>query len=50
VHRAVVEQIGEPGMLGYSHLYWGLKKQILKEKYDIDWQSPAELNPTMEID
>ena len=30
--------------LGSCHFYWANKKRILKEKYGIDWQSPAELN------
>lgn len=30
---------------GSCHYYWANKKRILKEKYGIDWKSPAELNP-----
>ena len=26
--------------------FWAAKKQILREKYGIDWKSPAELNPS----
>jgi len=26
-------------------LFWGEKKRILKEKYGINWKTPAELNP-----
>ena len=33
------------GIRGGCHLYWVYKKRILKEDYDIDWKSPAELNP-----
>lgn len=36
--------------LGYCHLYWETKKRILKEKYNIDWLSPAELNPMVIFD
>ena len=25
--------------------FWSAKKQILREKYNIDWKTPAELNP-----
>ena len=35
----------EPAFLGWCHMYWGYKKQILRDKYGIDWKSPAELNP-----
>lgn len=31
--------------MGACHFIWGGKKQYLKEKYGIDWKSPAELNP-----
>ena len=36
--------------LGYCHLYWETKKRILKEKYNIEWLSPAELNPMVFFD
>jgi hypothetical protein len=35
------------GHLGAIHLYWDEKKRILKEKYSIDWMTPAELNPNI---
>ncbi|MBO4689405.1 MAG: hypothetical protein J5621_00875 [Paludibacteraceae bacterium] len=35
---------------GSCYKYWQLKKQILKEDYDIEWQSPNELNPDVEYD
>lgn len=41
----IEKEIGKGGYLGYCHLYWATKKRILKEKYSIDWKSPAELNP-----
>ena len=31
--------------IGSCHIYWATKKRILREKYGIDWKSPAELNP-----
>lgn len=31
--------------IGYCHYYWAEKKRILREKYGIDWATPAELNP-----
>ena len=36
--------------LGSCHRFWALKKQILKEKYDITWYSPSELNPGIKYD
>ena len=39
-----------PRGLGYCHVYWRTKKRILKEKYNIDWRSPAELNPHIIFD
>lgn len=29
----------------YCHLFWDEKKRILKEKYDVEWKTLAELNP-----
>lgn len=39
-----------PRGLGFCHEYWWTKKSILKEKYNIDWRSPAELNPNILFD
>jgi len=36
--------------IGYCHIYWACKKTILKEDYNIDWSSPAELNPGIIFD
>lgn len=30
---------------GFCHFLWDKKKQILKEKYGIDWRSPSDMNP-----
>ena len=38
-------RIGDKRGLGFCHIYWIAKKNILKTDYGIDWQSPAELNP-----
>nr|MDO8115629.1 hypothetical protein [Candidatus Sigynarchaeota archaeon] len=38
------------GQLGYCHAFWGAKKRILREKYGIEWKSPAELNPYTKFD
>jgi len=34
-----------PKGLGFCHTRWAEMKRILKEKYGIDWKSPAEMNP-----
>ena len=38
------------GKLGYCHFVWRYKKRILKEKYGIDWLTPAERNPNIRFD
>jgi len=38
------------GRMGYCHRFWGVKKRILKEKYGIDWKSPAELTKHVKFD
>lgn len=35
----------EPRMLGFCHVYWAIKKKILREDYGIIWYTPAECNP-----
>ena len=37
-------------MMGNCHVYWGAKKKILKEKYNIDWLTPSECNPYIIFD
>ena len=39
-----------PRGLGFCHIYWSVKKRILKEKYNIDWRSPAERYPFIRFD
>lgn len=34
-----------PPYMGYCHLLWAAKKDILKKDYNIDWYTPAEENP-----
>ena len=36
--------------LGSCHTLWDIQKRILKEKYDITWYTPAELNPDVKFD
>jgi hypothetical protein len=39
-----------PKGLGFCHTYWAEMKRILKEKYEIDWKSPAEMRPDICFD
>lgn len=36
--------------IGACHYIWEYKKELLKMKYNIDWKSPAELNPEVIFD
>jgi hypothetical protein len=36
--------------LGQCHVFWAIKKRILKEKYGIDWKTPKEMNPKTAFD
>ena len=50
IDKELEEELGDSIFMGYCHVLWAKKKQILKERYGIDWKSPAELNPTIEFD
>ena len=39
-----------PYRMGRCHIYWGHKKRLLKEKYNIDWKSPDDMNPGIMFD
>ncbi|MBT3470833.1 MAG: hypothetical protein HOD72_14885 [Opitutae bacterium] len=41
---------GNPLKRGLCHLYWMYKKQILLEKYGINWRSPSDLTPHVVFD
>ncbi|MBN2397342.1 MAG: hypothetical protein JXI32_03100 [Deltaproteobacteria bacterium] len=38
------------GCMGFCHIIWETKKEILKEKYEIPWKTPAEMNPHILFD
>lgn len=40
----------KPRALGFCHVFWKEKKRILKDKYGIDWKTPAERNPDTKYD
>ena len=36
--------------IGFCHIFWSTKKSILKEKYGVDWMTPAEEDPNVMYD
>ena len=58
VDRVVGKELEERGLMeerndeyhslgtGVCHIFWARKKEILKQKYGIEWQSPKDLDPT----
>ena len=34
-----------PNDPNYLTTYWEIRKKIFKEKFDLDWHTPQELNP-----
>src|SRR5262245_50682440 len=47
--QELAERGVSPGF-GTCHYFWQTKKRILKEKYGIDWRTPAEMNPNVYFD
>ena len=50
LERLIRSEIGEEKYLGFCHKYWSTKKNILKNKFEIGWKRPAELNRTIRFD
>lgn len=49
--REVDEQLAdEPRGMGFCFAYWSALRNILKEKYGLDWRSPSEMNPGVLFD
>ena len=40
----------EPRGMGFCFHYWSVKKNLLSEKYGIEWRSPALMNPGVMFD
>ena len=38
------------GRMGFCHIIWDTEKEILKQKYGIPWETPAEMNPHILFD
>lgn len=50
VERLIRKEIGEGGYMGFCHKYWWTKKNLLKEKYGIEWKNPVDMNPDVDLD
>ena len=50
LEEKIIERIGKNSGMGYCHLYWSAKRDILKKDYGIEWKSPALLNPRVMFD
>ena len=35
---------------GFCHTYWAAKKELLLEKYGIEWLTPQQMNPRVRFD
>lgn len=36
--------------MGFCHIFWDRKQELLKTKYGIKWRTPAEMNPDILFD
>jgi hypothetical protein len=36
--------------MGFCHLHWHAKQRILRDRYGVEWRTPAELNPRINFD
>ena len=50
LEERILAKIGPSRGMGYCHLYWETKRDILKKDYGIEWKSPALLNPKVRFD
>ncbi len=50
LEEKILAKIGENRGMGYCHLYWATKRDILLSDYGIVWKSPAIMNPGIRFD
>lgn len=52
IEKGFVDENGKPleAVFRSCHTYWSIKKRLMKEKYNVDWKTPAELNPGIQFD
>jgi hypothetical protein len=48
--KALLADHPQRGGGGFVNIHWIIKKDLLKQKYNIDWRSPEELNPHVLFD
>ena len=49
--RIVMEEAGDQaGRMGFCHLFWSLRRDVLQEKFGMQWRSPASTNPGVLFD
>lgn len=46
----LLDDNGNPTQLGVCHQEWALTKRLMKERFNIDWKSPAEIAPWIDFD
>lgn len=46
----LIDDDGNPTRLGVCHTQWSITKKLMKERFNIDWKSPAELTPWIDFD
>lgn len=52
-HMEAEKLLNESGVereMGYCYVFWDCKKKLLKEKYNISWKTPAEMNKNTRFD
>lgn len=52
IENGFVDKDGKPSkrVMGSCYIKWSIKKRLMKEKYDIDWKTPAEEHPDITFD
>ena len=50
LEEKILARIGPNRGMGYCHLYWSTKREILEADYGIVWRSPAIMNPRVKFD
>ena len=51
-YTEAIQELGAniSGQMGECHIIWNLQKRILKEKFGVDWKTPAEMNEDIIFD
>ena len=47
--RGLAREIVSENRKEFLHVFWGYKKQVLKDDYNIEWRTPVELNPRIKF-